>query len=39
MPKLIYALQPAREKQRLTLAFTAKDGGGFPQVADYYGIR
>ncbi len=35
MPKLIYALQAAREKQRLTIAFSAKDGGGFPQLADY----
>src|ERR1700675_1415404 len=32
---LIYALQAAREKQMLTVAFTGKDGGRFPEIADY----
>ena len=34
-PNLIYALQAAREKQLLTIAFAGKDGGRFPEVADY----
>jgi D-sedoheptulose 7-phosphate isomerase len=34
-PNLIYALQAAREKELLTIAFAGKDGGRFPQIADY----
>jgi len=34
-PNLIYALQMAREKQILTVAFAGKDGGRFPEIADY----
>jgi D-sedoheptulose 7-phosphate isomerase len=34
-PNLIYALQAAREKQILTIAFAGKDGGRFPEIADY----
>ena len=34
-PNLIYALEAAREKQMLTIAFSGKDGGRFPAVADY----
>jgi D-sedoheptulose 7-phosphate isomerase len=34
-PNLIYALQAAREKQMLTIAFAGKDGGRFPEMADY----
>jgi D-sedoheptulose 7-phosphate isomerase len=34
-PNLIYALQAAREKQILTMAFAGKDGGRFPEIADY----
>ncbi len=34
-PNLIYALQAAREKQLLTIALAGKDGGRFPDVADY----
>jgi D-sedoheptulose 7-phosphate isomerase len=34
-PNLIYALQAAREKQMLTVAFAGKDGGRFPEIADY----
>ena len=34
-PNLIYALQAAREKQMLTVAFAGKDGGRFPEMADY----
>lgn len=34
-PNLIYALQAARERQLLTIAFAGKDGGRFPEVADY----
>ena len=34
-PNLIYALQAAREKQLMTVAFAGKDGGRFPEVADY----
>ena len=34
-PNLIYALQNAREKQVLTIAFAGKDGGRFPEIADY----
>jgi D-sedoheptulose 7-phosphate isomerase len=34
-PNLIYALQAAREKKMLTVAFAGKDGGRFPDIADY----
>src|ERR1700737_5105419 len=34
-PTLIYALQAAREKQMLTVAFSGKDGGRFPEMAGY----
>ncbi len=34
-PNLIYALETAREKKMLTVAFSGKDGGRFPEVADY----
>jgi D-sedoheptulose 7-phosphate isomerase len=34
-PNLIYALQAAREKQMLTVAFAGKDGGRFPEITDY----
>jgi D-sedoheptulose 7-phosphate isomerase len=34
-PNLIYALQAAHEKQVLTIAFAGKDGGRFPEIADY----
>jgi D-sedoheptulose 7-phosphate isomerase len=34
-PNLIYALQAAREKKILTVAFAGKDGGRFPDLADY----
>jgi D-sedoheptulose 7-phosphate isomerase len=34
-PNLIYALQAAREKEMLTVAFSGKDGGRFPNIADY----
>jgi D-sedoheptulose 7-phosphate isomerase len=34
-PNLIYALQAAREKDIMTVAFAGKDGGRFPQIADY----
>ncbi len=34
-PNLIYALEAAREKKMLTVAFSGKDGGRFPDVADY----
>ncbi|HYZ72266.1 MAG TPA: SIS domain-containing protein [Chthoniobacterales bacterium] len=34
-PNLIYALQAAREKEMLTVAFAGKDGGRFPNLADY----
>jgi D-sedoheptulose 7-phosphate isomerase len=37
-PNLIYALQAAHEKQLMTVAFAGKDGGRFPEVADYYFI-
>jgi len=32
---LIYALEAAREKKMMTIAFSGKDGGRFPEVADY----
>jgi D-sedoheptulose 7-phosphate isomerase len=34
-PNLIYALEAAREKGMLTIAFSGKDGGRFPDIADY----
>lgn len=34
-PNLIYALEAAREQQLLTIAWAGKDGGRFPEVADY----
>jgi D-sedoheptulose 7-phosphate isomerase len=34
-PNLIYALQAARERQMLTVAFAGKDGGRFPEIANY----
>jgi D-sedoheptulose 7-phosphate isomerase len=34
-PNLIYALETAREKKLMTVAFAGKDGGRFPQLADY----
>jgi D-sedoheptulose 7-phosphate isomerase len=34
-PNLIYALQAAQEKEMLTIAFAGKDGGRFPNLADY----
>jgi D-sedoheptulose 7-phosphate isomerase len=34
-PNLIYALQAARVKGLLTIAFSGKDGGRMPEVSDY----
>jgi D-sedoheptulose 7-phosphate isomerase len=34
-PNLIYALESARDKGMLTIAFSGKDGGRMPEVADY----
>jgi D-sedoheptulose 7-phosphate isomerase len=34
-PNLIYALEAARQKQMLTIAFSGKDGGRMPEVSDY----
>src|SRR5712691_3750682 len=34
-PNLIYALEKAREKKMMTVAFSGKDGGRFPEVSDY----
>ena len=34
-PNLIYVLQAAREREILTIAFAGKDGGRFPEIADY----
>lgn len=34
-PNLIYALEAARKKGMLTIAFSGKDGGRMPEVADY----
>jgi D-sedoheptulose 7-phosphate isomerase len=34
-PDLIYALETAREKGMMTIAFSGKDGGRFPEMADY----
>src|SRR5689334_3497042 len=34
-PNLIYALESARQKRMLTIAFSGKDGGRLPEVSDY----
>jgi hydrogenase expression/formation protein HypD len=34
-PNLIYGLEEARSKKMLSIAFSGKDGGRFPEVADY----
>lgn len=34
-PNLIYALEAAREKGMMTIAFSGKDGGRLPEVSDY----
>ena len=34
-PNLVYALEEARERQMLTIAWAGKDGGRFPELADY----
>lgn len=34
-PNLIYALEEARTRKMLTVAFSGKDGGRFPDVSDY----
>lgn len=34
-PNLIYALEEARKRQMLAVAWGGKDGGRFPEVADY----
>jgi len=34
-PNLIYALEAAHEKKMMTIAFSGKDGGRFPEVADH----
>ena len=34
-PNLIYALETAREKGMMTIAFAGKDGGRMPELADY----
>jgi D-sedoheptulose 7-phosphate isomerase len=34
-PNLIYALQAARDRKMITVAFAGKDGGRFPEIADY----
>jgi D-sedoheptulose 7-phosphate isomerase len=34
-PNLVYALEAAREKRMLTIAFAGKDGGRMPELADY----
>ena len=34
-PNLVYALEAAREKKMLTVAFSGKDGGRFPEISDY----
>lgn len=34
-PNLVYALQTARRKEMLTIAFTGKDGGRLAEVAEY----
>lgn len=34
-PDLIYALEEARRRDMLTIAWSGKDGGRFPELADY----
>ncbi|MBA3833455.1 MAG: SIS domain-containing protein [Chthoniobacterales bacterium] len=34
-PNLLYALEEARKKKIMTVAFSGKDGGRFPEVADH----
>lgn len=34
-PDLIYALEEARKREMLTIAWAGKDGGRFPDLADY----
>jgi D-sedoheptulose 7-phosphate isomerase len=34
-PNLIYALEEARNRQMLTIAWAGKDGGRFPELADF----
>ncbi len=34
-PNLIYALEEARKREMLTIAWVGKDGGRFPEIADY----
>ena len=34
-PNLIYALETARDRGLMTIAFSGKDGGRFPDVAEY----
>ncbi|MDB6017387.1 MAG: Phosphoheptose isomerase [Pedosphaera sp.] len=34
-PNLIYALEEARKREMLTIAWAGKDGGRFPEIADY----
>ncbi|MGH7935796.1 MAG: D-sedoheptulose-7-phosphate isomerase [Chthoniobacterales bacterium] len=34
-PNLIYALETAREKKMVSVAFSGKDGGRFPDISDY----
>ncbi len=34
-PNMIYALEAARDKGLMTIAFAGKDGGRFPEVADH----
>lgn len=34
-PNLVYALEEARKRGMLTIAWAGKDGGRFPEVADY----
>jgi D-sedoheptulose 7-phosphate isomerase len=34
-PNLIYALEEARRRQMLTIAWGGKDGGRFPEISDY----
>jgi D-sedoheptulose 7-phosphate isomerase len=34
-PNLIYALEEARRRRMLTIAWAGKDGGRFPNLADY----
>jgi D-sedoheptulose 7-phosphate isomerase len=34
-PNLIYALEEARKRQMLTIAWAGKDGGRFPEIADF----